>query len=212
MNTKIPLRGLYAITDSSLIPRGQIADYVRQAVRGGAALVQYRDKGTDAARREQEVHALLDLCRAHQVPLIINDDVALAQRTGTDGVHLGKEDGATAYARERLGARAIIGVSCYGSLELALQAQAAGADYVAFGSFYPSQTKPHAVPVTVDLLRMAKTRLHIPVAAIGGITPSRGAELIAAGADLLAVVHGIFGQPDIYAATQHYAQLFTDKD
>ncbi|MEO7558038.1 MAG: thiamine phosphate synthase, partial [Gammaproteobacteria bacterium] len=144
VKTNTPLRGLYAVTDSSLTPPGQIVEYLRHALRGGAALVQYRDKGTDAARREQEVRALLDLCRAQQVPLIINDDVALAQRTGADGVHLGKEDSSPAYAREQLGAQAIIGVSCYGSLELALQAQAAGADYVAFGSFYPSHTKPHA--------------------------------------------------------------------
>lgn len=212
VKTNTPLRGLYAVTDSSLTPPGQIVEYLRHALRGGAALVQYRDKGTDAARREQEVRALLDLCRAQQVPLIINDDVALAQRTGADGVHLGKEDSSPAYAREQLGAQAIIGVSCYGSLELALQAQAAGADYVAFGSFYPSHTKPHAAPVAIDVLIQARARLHIPVAAIGGITPERGAVLIQAGADLLAVVHGIFGQPDIYAATQCYAQLFTDKD
>ncbi|MEO5702889.1 MAG: thiamine phosphate synthase, partial [Gammaproteobacteria bacterium] len=155
-----PLRGLYVITGSALQARGNLVARVAQAIQGGAALIQYRDKGIDTARREQEVRALLDLCRAQQVPLIINDDVVLAHNTGADGVHLGKEDGSLVYAREKLGAQAIIGVSCYASLELALQAQAAGADYVAFGSFYPSHTKPHAVPVAIDVLIEAKARLH----------------------------------------------------
>ncbi|MEO5574189.1 MAG: thiamine phosphate synthase [Gammaproteobacteria bacterium] len=206
-----PLRGLYAITDGALISVHALVSRVEQVLQGGAALIQYRDKGLDVARRECEVRALLELCRQYQVPLIINDDVDLAQATGTDGVHLGREDPALIYAREKLGPHAIIGVSCYNSLELALQAQAGGADYVAFGAFFPSHTKPQARPADMNLLTQVKMQLHIPVAAIGGITPARGAELIAAGADLLAVVHGVFGQPDVLAAAQTYQQLFTSK-
>ncbi len=212
IGNKPRLRGLYAITDDHLILAGQVIEYVAQALQGGASMIQYRDKSRHAMRREQEVRALLELCRAHQVPLIINDDIMLASITGADGVHLGRDDQSLADARAKLGPGAIIGISCYGSLDLAIQAQATGADYVAFGSFFPSHTKPQAALVESDLLNQAKAQLDIPVAAIGGITPARGAGLIAAGADLLAVVHGVFGQPDVTEAARNYAQLFTDKD
>ncbi len=202
------LKGLYVITDTGLTPGARLPAAVDAAIRGGARLVQYRDKSADSARREMEARLLLDLCRGHGVPLIINDDVALAARIGADGVHLGSEDLALAAARVSLGPRALIGVSCYDSLERAQTAAHAGADYVAFGSFYPSLSKPGAVRAPLALLTQARAALSIPLCAIGGITPENGAPLLAAGADLLAVIQGVFGAADGGVAARAYAQLF----
>lgn len=201
-------RGLYAIADSALLAGMEPTTQVDAAIAGGAVLVQYRDKGTDTAQRCAQARALLACCRAHKVPLLINDDVELAAAIGADGVHLGRDDTALATARQRLGPHAIIGVSCYNLLPHAIAAAETAADYVAFGRFFPSQTKPRAVQAEVDLLRRAKHRLRIPLAAIGGITADNGAALIAAGADLLAVIHGVFAQPDIAAAARNIAGLF----
>lgn len=201
-------RGLYAVTDGALIEPARLVERVTQALRGGAVMVQYRDKSTDTRRRLREAQALCEACRAYGALLIINDDVALARAAAADGVHLGKDDAPLAQARRMLGEQVIIGLSCYNSLQRAVEAQAAGADYVAFGRFFPSRTKPDAVTAGIELLRQANTRLRIPRVAIGGITPDNGAALIEAGADLLAVVHGVFGQPDPEAAARRYARLF----
>lgn len=202
------MRGLYAIT-----PEGweatRLAKAVEAALQGGAALLQYRDKTTtEFAARAAVARALLALCRAHGARLIINDDVDLAARVGADGVHVGRDDTSPILARERLGATAIIGVSCYDSVALAQHAQAVGADYVAFGRFFPSRTKPHAVPVDATLLHTARAAVDLPLCAIGGITAENGAGLIAAGADMLAMVDGLFGEPDIRHAAQRSAALF----
>ena len=202
------LHGVYAVTDGSLTPAVPLAEAVAAAIRGGVRLVQYRDKTAEVARREREAEALLALCRQHEVPLIINDDVELAARVGADGVHLGREDAALDEARVRLGPRAIIGVSCYASLKYAVAAQQAGADYVAFGSFHPSPSKPQAVRAPLALLVEARQRLNVPICAIGGITPENGAALVAAGAGMLAVISGVFAQPDIEAAAGEYSRLF----
>jgi thiamine-phosphate pyrophosphorylase len=202
------LRGLYAITPGHG-PQGMpLANRVRLAVAGGARMVQYRDKTSDADRRRREIRELLEVCRAGGVPLIVNDDVELALEIGADGVHLGRDDPDPAAARRRLGPEAIIGVSCYGQLERAREAQAAGADYVAFGRFFPSATKPQATPADPGLLRRARRELGLPLVAIGGITPENAPALLAAGADLLAVIHGVFGQDDVRAAAAAYARLF----
>jgi thiamine-phosphate pyrophosphorylase len=203
-----PLKGLYAITDRQLAGDQGVPHQVEQALAGGARLIQYRDKGEERERRLQEARSLLRLCRSYSTPLIINDDLDLAAAVAADGVHLGKEDPAISQARERLGPEAIIGVSCYNRLELALEAQERGADYVAFGRFFSSNTKPQAVQADVQLLRQARPLLHIPIVAIGGITPENGAPLVAAGADMLAVIHGLFGQPDIRAACQRFTTLY----
>ena len=202
------LHGLYAITDSGAVPAMSLAAAVAAAIRGGARLVQYRDKSTDSPRRTREAESLLALCREHEVPLIINDDVALAARLGADGMHLGRGDAPLDEARVQLGPRAIIGVSCYDSLERALAAEQAGADYVAFGSFFASPSKPQAVRAPQTLLAEAKQRLNVPICAIGGITPENGAALVAAGADMLAVISGLFASADIESAARSYAQLF----
>ena len=201
-------RGLYAITDALLIPDDRLTEAVEQALLGGARLVQYRDKSQDAPRRLAQAQALNALCRGHQVPLIINDDVELAAQVGAAGVHIGKDDPAFAAARARLGGNAMIGVSCYDRLDLALAAERAGADYVAFGAFFPSPTKPHEIRASIELLRQARAASNIPIVAIGGITPENAPLLLEAGADALAVVSAVFAQPDIQAAARRFAALF----
>lgn len=202
-------RGLYAITDSHLIPADKLTDQVAAAIRGGAAVIQYRDKSSSPEQRQQQTATLVSLCHDHGIPLIINDDAELAAAAGADGVHLGKSDSTLRSARKRLGANAIIGVSCYNELERAVEAAREGADYVAFGRFFPSQSKPDAVTADPELLRQARQRLSIPVVAIGGITPENGPPLVTAGAQLLAAIHGVFGQADTEAAARRYAELFT---
>jgi thiamine-phosphate pyrophosphorylase len=201
------LRGLYALTPEGLNTE-TLLTRVEAAIAGGAALVQYRRKALDPARREAEARTLLDLCRRRAVPLIINDDAALARRTGADGVHLGREDGGIEQARRLLGSSAIVGASCYNELARAVRAERAGATYVAFGSLYASPTKPAAVRATIELLREARARLRVPVAAIGGITAENAPEPIAAGADLLAVLSDLFDAPDIRARAMQYARLW----
>lgn len=171
-------------------------------------MVQYRDKGRDAPRRRAEAGALLALCRARSVPLIVNDDIDLAATIGADGVHLGRDDASLRHARERLGPRALIGVSCYNRLECAISAQAQGASYVAFGRFFPSPTKPGAAAAPVRLLREARPRVSLPIVAIGGITPENGGLLVRAGADLLAVISGVLGAADPARAAQAYQACF----
>jgi len=206
--SRLPLaglrRGLYAITDG---PRGDLLAVARAALEGGATMLQYRDKTRDADRRLGEASALAVLCREVAVPLIINDDVTLARASGAAGVHLGENDAGVAEARAILGGDAIIGVSCYDSLQRAQDAATAGADYLAFGAFFPSTTKPGARHATPDLLPEAR-RLGLPLVAIGGITRENGESLIAAGADYLAVVSGVFGASDVRAAAQQYKKLF----
>jgi thiamine-phosphate pyrophosphorylase len=201
-------RGLYAITDTLLIPDERLAMTVEQALLGGARLLQYRDKSADAGRRRAQAQALNILCRRHGAPLIINDDVELAAEVGAAGAHIGQDDPAFATARHRLGENAMIGVSCYNRLELALAAEQAGADYVAFGAFFPSPTKSTEIRASVALLREARAVLSIPIVAIGGITPENAPPLLEAGADALAVISGVFAQPDIQSAAARYAALF----
>ena len=202
---RFPAHGLYAITQTHDKSGDTIINEVEAAIRGGAVIVQYRDKNpTDALFLAIE---LVKICHKHKVPLIINDDVELAASAGADGVHIGKEDGAIAHARKRLGSDAIIGVSCYNFVEQALDAQGQGATYVAFGRFFPSSSKPLAAPAKIETLQQAKLALKIPIVAIGGILPENGAELLAAGADLLAVIGGLFdSQPE--RSARAYQALF----
>jgi thiamine-phosphate pyrophosphorylase len=196
--------GLYAITDS---PRDDLIDACAAAIDGGAVLLQYRDKTADAARRLREARELAALCARHGVPLIVNDDIELAAESGAAGVHLGEDDASIEVARARLGANAIIGVSCYDSLDRGRRLASAGADYLAFGAFFPSPTKPVARRATPALLRDAKP-LGVPLVAIGGITPENGAALIDAGANYLAVISAVFGARDVLAAARSFAVLF----
>jgi thiamine-phosphate pyrophosphorylase len=203
LRSRPPGKGVYAITDG---PRDDLFAAVEAALAGGARMLQYRDKTTDADRRRSEATELASMCARYEVPFIVNDDVPLAHETGA-GVHLGREDVSIAEARAVLGADAIIGVSCYGSLERATKLKEEGADYLAFGAMYPSPTKPWAPVAPHDLLTQVAA-LGLPVVAIGGITPDNGRVLIDAGADYLAVVSAIFAAPDIQSATRRFANLF----
>lgn len=205
------VKGLYAITPDQA-DTGKLLAVVRQALEGGARWVQYRNKSADAALLHEQACELLSLCRLFGVPLIINDNLRLAALTDADGVHLGAGDGSVAEARIILGPDKIVGVSCYNSLPLGLEAERRGADYVAFGSFFPSPTKPAAVVAPLALLGEAKRSLTIPVVAIGGITLKNAAKLIAAGADAVAVISALFESADIKAAAQEFARLFKEFD
>ncbi len=208
MSQKAILEGLYAITQPHSAGFDYTLQQVEAALSGGVRILQYRDKQPGEQRRITEAENLRILCHQHGALLIINDDVDLAKRIHADGVHVGREDSDIANARSKLGKQAIIGISCYNQLPLARAAEKAGADYIAFGRFFTSRTKPEAVQAKPELLEEAKRQLRIPIVAIGGITPENGAILIQSGADMLAVINAIFGTDDIAASCQRFNQLF----
>lgn len=199
--------GLYAITPQRHPDLDRLTSEVRLALEGGASLVQFRDKSRDGPWRMAAAQALNALCGEFGVLLIVNDDVELAAASGAAGVHLGRDDLPLASARALLGRDAIIGVSCYNDLSLAQGAAEQGADYVAFGSVYPSASKPGAVHCSLTTIRSAAT-LGLPVVAIGGITPDNGRAVVEAGADSLAVISAVFGAPDIRAAAQSFLKIW----
>ena len=204
------LSGLYAVTPD-LADTTDLLRRVGQALQGGLRLLQYRNKPAAAALRREQAGALLALCRAQSVPLVINDDLQLALEIGADGAHLGHEDGDLAAARAALGPGKLLGISCYDDIGRAREAKRVGADYVAFGSFFASPTKPAAVRAPLTLLGAAKAGLGLPVCAIGGITLQNAPQLIAAGADLLAVITDLFEAPDIRARAAAYTSLFSER-
>ena len=202
------VRGLYAVTPDLRDTRDLVAR-VDAAIRGGAAAIQYRNKAADAATRESQAHALADACRGRAL-YIVNDDAALAARVGADGVHVGEDDPDIGAARRAVGDRCLVGVSCYDQLARARSAVAAGADYVAFGSFHPSAVKPAARRADVALLGLARP-LGVPLVAIGGITAANAAPLVAAGADALAVISDVFAHAaaaDVTRAARALAAIF----
>ncbi|MBB4867748.1 thiamine-phosphate pyrophosphorylase [Pseudomonas nitritireducens] len=202
------LRGLYAITDSQLLDGGRLLPYVEAALKGGAKLLQYRDKSDDASRRLREAEALRELCARYGATLLINDDAELAARLGVS-VHLGQTDGSLAAARALLGRQAVIGGTCHASLEMAEKAIAEGASYVAFGRFFTSQTKPGASSASVELLEQARERFpNVPRVAIGGVTLDNAPGLIARGADMIAVIHALFAA-DSAAEVEQRARAFS---
>jgi len=179
--------GIWLLADGKLLP------YCEAALRGGAHLLQYRDKSQDRVRRFSEACQLAALCQRYQAHLIINDDLELAAELGI-GLHLGQQDGSIREARARLGDNAIIGATCHNSLSLAQQALDEGASYLAFGRFFPSQTKANAPLADLSILQQAANRFNLPLVAIGGITLDNAPLLLQNGATLLAVVHGLFAQ------------------
>lgn len=200
--------GLYAVTPDTDDTPGLLGR-VEAVLAGGARLLQYRNKLADAALRLAQARVLLALCRRYRVPLIVNDHLDLALELDAEGLHLGAEDGRLELARERLAAGKILGASCYRSLETALEAQRAGADYVAFGGFFPSTIKRGlATRTPLTLLQDARKRLSVPVVAIGGISVENAPSVIAAGADSVAVITALFSAPDTRAAAQEFTALF----
>jgi len=207
----VGVRGLYAVTpDEPDI--GSLTRKVRKALAGGARILQYRNKSANAAVRSEQGTALLALCREARIPFVINDDLDLARAIGADGLHLGRDDVSIAAARAQLGEDKLLGVSCYDRLELALAAREAGADYVAFGSAFPSSTKPEATRAPLSLYREARARLDFPIVAIGGITTENAHKVIEAGADAVAVISALFDSPDIEAAARSFSRLFDKKN
>lgn len=196
------LRGLYAITPE-FAGNEPLLRGVAQALEGGIAMLQYRRKGK---QRLDEAKVLAQMCRDRGVRFVVNDDIALALDCGADGVHLGRDDGDLAAARAMLKHR-ILGVSCYDSIAAARAAVAAGANYIAFGSVFPSPTKPAAVRAPLSLFGEARP-LGVPLVAIGGITLENAPQVLAAGADALAVVSDLFEAPDIAARARAYGKLF----
>lgn len=197
------INGLYGITIGN---DPCLEDNVKAALAGGATIIQYRDKSCSNEIKTRLALRLKELC-AGKALFIINDDIALAKSIDADGVHLGKNDADIKKARQLLGKK-IIGVSCYNQLSLAEEAQAAGVDYVAFGRFFSSSTKPDAVQASPELLTCAKQTLSVPVVAIGGITVNNADSLIKAGADAVAVINGLFKQPEIKKTAQTFSKLF----
>jgi len=191
------LKGLYAITDEQLIDEQHFIQSVESALLGGCKIIQYRDKSDKQNKRLQQAHALRSICSEHQAILIINDDIKLADSVKADGVHLGKDDNVIQTAREQLGDDAIIGISCYNNLTLAIEAEKKSADYVAFGAMFSSPTKPDAANASPKIIIEAKQRINIPVCAIGGITRENIQQVTQSGADMAAVISDLFSSKDI---------------
>jgi thiamine-phosphate pyrophosphorylase len=201
------LGGLYAVTPDREDVRVLLAD-VAAVLAGGCRMLQYRDKTSAMPEKVARARALRDLTRRHGARLIINDDIALCFLVGADGVHLGSDDGNLRAARAMLGPDRVLGASCYGDFSAARAADAAGADYIAFGAAYPSPTKPAATRAGFDLFGQARDGLRARTCAIGGITADNAPPLLAAGAELLAVITDIFAAPDIAARAAQYQRLF----
>lgn len=204
------ISGLYAITDRKLIPENRFAETVEAAIKGGAKIIQLREKNAEEAEIIRRGKLLAGITRKYKIPLIVNDSPEIAKKTGADGVHLGGEDASVADARELLGENAIIGVSCYGEIERGIAAEKAGANYAAFGTPYPTPTKPDRKPTPFEVIKEAKQRLKIPVFAIGGITPQNAPEILQTGADGIAVITAIFGEKNPETAARTLAERFAD--
>ena len=203
------IKGLYAVTPDTLNTE-LLCEKVAAALQGGASLVQYRNKAADAGLRLRQATALLALCRSYNVPFIINDHLDLCAQIDADGLHLGATDCDLRAARRLLGGEhKILGASCYDRIDLAVQAEAAGASYAAFGACFSSNTKPNAVNASFSLFAEAKQKTTIPMVAIGGITLENAAQAIGAGASAIAVVGALFDADDIQATSQQFSRLFT---
>jgi thiamine-phosphate pyrophosphorylase len=203
------IAGLYAVTPDTA-DTANLALRVAAALAGGASAIQYRNKTADAALARTQAQALARVHALRGGLYIVNDDAALAAEVGADGVHVGEDDGAIAVAREIVGPDRLIGASCYDDFERARAAVDAGADYVAFGSFFPSSVKPGARRADVSLLERARM-LGVPVVAIGGITADNARELFRAGADAVAVITAVFDAPDVEAAAHAITACFAPR-
>ncbi len=212
MNKTKSLKGLYIVTDRQLsldigVPTEKL---VAKAIEGGARIVQYRNKQSALTIRRHEAAILSVLCKELGATFLVNDDIDLALEVDADGVHLGQSDTPISNARKLVGDDKIIGITCHNDLELARQAEQQGADYVAFGRFYPSISKPTAPPASVDILKLASEELKIPICAIGGINHNNAAGLITHGADMLAVIYSVLAAKKVTQAANQISKLFPD--
>lgn len=202
-----PVSGLYAVTPE-LADSAALLGKVDAALRGGARVIQYRNKSSEELLRRSQAVGIAHLCRIWNALFIVNDSVDLAREIDADGVHLGKEDGDIMAARAMLGPGKLIGVSCYNEIGRARAAVSQGADYVAFGSFFSSATKPEALRAGLEFLQDAASEIALPVVAIGGITVDNAAGAIAAGADAVAVIRSLFDANDVEAQARRFTRLF----
>ena len=201
------MKGLYIVTPDWDNTQ-KMVEVTELALRGGTQIVQYRHKTAEPALRKEQAQQLLQLCRRYQKPFIINDHVELAIELDADGIHVGGTDATIAEVRKSVGPNKIVGASCYGSLELAQAAYAAGASYVAFGGFYPSRVKKYPVTTPVEIIAQSHAAVPLPVVVIGGMTPENSAPLAAAGTDMVAAISSVYMQPDPEAAAREFAKLF----
>jgi len=205
------LKGLYAITDTEAFNQFGVENTINQLIEGDAQVIQFRDKLNSHSTRKSQCLLIQEICSQSGTTFIINDDVKLAKEVNADGVHLGKNDCSVANAREQLGSDKIIGLSCYNQLNLAINAQKDCADYIAFGSFFPSQTKPDANSVSIAFLEQATSQLSIPICAIGGITYANAKILVKAGADLVAVITDLYRSEHIKSNALALSKIFYPK-
>ncbi|SEF40362.1 thiamine phosphate synthase [Nitrosomonas ureae] len=203
------IRGLYAITPDSG-NTGELLDKTQQVLAGGAQCIQYRNKSVDNALRKKQAGLLLQLCRKYAIPLIVNDDIDLAIEIDADGVHVGRDDISVSDARKFLKRGRIIGASCYNNLDLAIEAEKQGADYVAFGAFFSSVTKPEATPVSISLIKQARQILTASVVGIGGIRLINAAMFVHNGCDAIAVCSDLFQAGNVRIRAAQYTQLFAE--
>ena len=207
MKNTLPLKGLYVITPDTL-NSNELYTKAEQSLQGGVALFQYRDKISAPEEKLKRANTLHTICLNYNVPLIINDDPHLALACQAEGVHLGQSDGSIQKAREIVGKNSIIGITCHHDVALAITAQEQGADYVAFGRFFNSNTKPGIPLATPNTLNNAKNKIVLPIVAIGGITYENASPIIEAGASFIAVIEGVFAKPDTQQACQAFSKLF----
>lgn len=203
------IAGLYAISPAEIEP-GDMLEKMEKALQGGVGIVQLRAKNWNPDRSREVARQLRDMTRRHGALFFVNDDVELARSVNADGVHLGILDGDWSDVAQIANSSVanLVGVSCYNDLDRAWKAKAAGASYVAFGSVYPSKTKPHAARASLEIIREARTDLNLPIVAIGGIEPENASAVVGAGADALAVINGLFGSQDIEATARAYMSAF----
>lgn len=191
---------LYAVTDRAWVGKQTLAEQIEDALKGGATIIQLREKNLDEASFVEEAIEICELCHRYNVPLIINDNVEVALKSGADGVHVGIEDTPVAEVRKRVPADFIIGATCK-TVEQAKIAEAAGADYMGVGAVFPSPTKTNAIRITNDQLREIISAVSIPAVAIGGISRKNVLEIAGSKVSGVAVVSAIFGAENIEAAT-----------
>jgi thiamine-phosphate pyrophosphorylase len=201
------MKGLYLVTPN-WDDTDELLAATEQALRAGAAMLQYRHKEAGPELRREQAARLLALCRDYQRPLIVNDHLELCVELGADGIHVGGTDASVAQARKALGSDKIVGASCYGDRQLARDACANGASYIAFGGFYPSRVKQYPVTTPADIVSWAKAEIALPCVVIGGMTAQNAAPLVARGADMVAAISSVYGAPEVDAATREFTRLF----